>query len=29
MVVVFRDSTVQADLKLGYENFKTGPKQTK
>ena len=29
VVVFFRDSTVQADLKLGYENFKVGLKQTK
>ena len=29
VVVVFRDSTVPADLKTGYENFKARLKQTK
>ena len=29
VVVVFRDSTVKADLKMRYENFKAGLKQTK
>ena len=29
VVVAFRDSTVQADLKTGYANFKAGLKQTR